>query len=103
MIRVNLLRNPTPRPEVIFARLVRFIARVPAEKPAARLDRRIFRWVLCGEHGFGRNWRERCPECGGYAEPRLNPEMRTRLDRQRRKTKAILKAKRNPQPTTSNP
>jgi hypothetical protein len=78
VIRVNLHR-PERRQRAAFRLLKRFFERVPLEKPALRVDRRINRWVLCGEHGFGRNWREECPQCGGYVERVANPILANRM------------------------
>lgn len=71
-----------------------FFARVPVNENVERVDRRVFRWVLCGEHGFRRSWKEQCPTCGGYAEPRLNREMEKRLKRLKAQTAKKLKTRR---------
>lgn len=79
--------------ERAYHELAQFFARVPLdEKNAERVDRRVFRWVLCGEHGFRRAAKEQCPTCGGHAEPRLNREMHWKLKQQHTKAKAAMKA-----------
>lgn len=80
------------RARAVARELATFIARVPAEeKNAERLDRRVFRWVLCGEHSFGRNYRETCPQCGGYAEPLRNHDMAKRLKKRKIATQKLMK------------
>ena len=71
--------------------LTAFFRRIPLEDRTDRTDRRHFRWVLCGEHGFVRNHREACPDCGGYAEPLRNHAMAGRLERRRRATARLIK------------
>lgn len=92
MIRINLAAKPaTPRYVLVARRLAVVLGRAPLEKPAARLDRRVMREVLCGRCGPGENWREACPQCGGYVDRLIRPALRKRLDEHGKLTKRRIK------------
>lgn len=91
MIIVRLPDDPlTAKAAVVWMAVKEFFRAVPTAT-AERYDRRRFRWVLCGEHGFVRNFRERCPDCGGYAEPLRNHVMAKRLAKRRTATLKLLR------------
>ena len=93
VILVNLHR-PERRAAIAFRAVGRFFRRAHPEE-VERIDRRVARYVLCGQHGYVENFRDVCPECGGYAERRVNEVMRKRLTRARTAArKSISEAKK---------